>query len=84
MKITDVEVRESARLVRPRAVPDCLSMNEFVEEVDTMLWTMVIVLLFFWVLGVATSHTMSGFIHILYALAMVAAVVRIIRKRGVV
>ena len=49
-----------------------------------MLWTMVIVLLFLWVLGVATSHTMSGFIHILYALAMVAAIVRIIHKRGVV
>lgn len=59
-------------------------MNEFVEEVDTMLWTMVIVLLFLWVLGVATSHTASGFIHILYVLAMVAAVVRIILKRGVV
>ena len=59
-------------------------MNHFVKEVDIMLWTMVIVLLFLWVLGVATSHTMSGFIHILYALAMVAAIVRIIHKRGVV
>ena len=49
-----------------------------------MLWTMVIVLLFLWVLGVATSHTMSGFIHVLYALAMLAAVARIILKRGVI
>ena len=49
-----------------------------------MLWMMVIVLLSLWVLGLATSHTMSGYIHVLYAVAMVAAVARIVSKRGVV
>ena len=49
-----------------------------------MLWVLVIVLLALWVLGLLTSHTASGYIHILYALALIAAVVRIISRRGVV
>ena len=49
-----------------------------------MLWAMVIVLLALWVLGRSTSHTASGYIHILYALAIITAVDRIISKRRVV
>jgi hypothetical protein len=48
-----------------------------------MLWLVVFVLMFVWVLGVATSNTISGFIHVLYVLAMVAALVQVISKRGV-
>ena len=48
-----------------------------------MLWVVVIVLLFFWVLGVVTSHTMSGYLHVLYVLAIGAALARVIVKRHV-
>lgn len=48
-----------------------------------MLWIVAFVLTFFWVLGVATSYTMSGYIHVLYVLAMIAGLVRVISRRGV-
>ena len=61
-----------------------LPMNDFLRRWIVVLWTIVIVLLLFWVLGMATSNTMSGYIHVFYALAILAAVFRIITKRGVV
>jgi hypothetical protein len=54
-----------------------------IEEVMSMLWTVVVITLFLWVLGVGTSHMMAGYIHILFLLAFVAAVARLIQKRGV-
>jgi hypothetical protein len=49
-----------------------------------MLWIAVVFLLFFWVVGVASSHTFAGYINILYALACVLAIVGIVLKRRVV
>jgi len=60
-----------------RSVPECN------EEAMSMLWTIVVISLFLWVLGVGTSHMMAGYIHILFLLAFVAAVARLIQKRGV-
>ena len=48
-----------------------------------MLWFLVIVLMFVWVLGVATGHTMAGYIHVLYVLAMLVAIARVVMKRHV-
>jgi hypothetical protein len=46
-----------------------------------MLWTIFMVLLVLWVLGLATSYTMGGFIHILLVLAIVAVLIRVIQGR---
>jgi hypothetical protein len=43
-----------------------------------MLWTITIILLVLWLLGVVTSYTMGGFIHILLVIAIVVLLVRII------
>ena len=48
-----------------------------------MLWIIAISLLFLWVLAVATSNTMYGYVHILFVLAMLAALLRVILRRGV-
>lgn len=48
-----------------------------------MLWTIAVVLLVLWGLGLATSYTMGGFIHILLAVALVVVLVRIIQGRRV-
>jgi len=42
-----------------------------------MLWTTFLMLTVFWVLGVVTSHTLGGFIHVLLLLALVAILIRI-------
>jgi hypothetical protein len=49
-----------------------------------MLWTIFIVLLVLWVLGLVTANTMGGFIHILLVLAVVTVAIRLIQGRKVV
>ena len=46
-----------------------------------MLWTIGLILFVMWVLGLVTSYTMSGFIHILLVLALVAVILGIIQGR---
>ncbi len=46
-----------------------------------MLWTVVVILLLMWLLGMITSYTMSGVIHILLVVALVVVVVRLIQGR---
>lgn len=48
-----------------------------------MLETIAIILLVMWGLGLATSYTMGGFIHILLVLAVVVVVVRLIQGRRI-
>ena len=48
-----------------------------------MLWTIAVILLILWGLGLVTGYTMSGFIHILIVIAIVAVLVRIISGRRV-
>jgi len=46
-----------------------------------MLWTIAVILILMWLLGMITSYTMSGFIHILLVVALIAVLVRIIQGR---
>jgi hypothetical protein len=46
-----------------------------------MLETLVIVLLILWVLGMVSSYTIGGFIHILLVVAIVVVLIRVIRGR---
>jgi hypothetical protein len=57
---------------------------EVVEEVAKMLWTLFIVLLVLWLIGVISSYTLGGFIHILLVLALVALVFQLITGRTTV
>jgi len=46
-----------------------------------MLWTIAVVLFILWLLGLVTSYTMSGFIHILLVVAIVVVLIRVIQGR---
>ena len=46
-----------------------------------MLWTLFVILFIMWLLGMVTSYTMGGFIHILLILAVVAVVIQLITGR---
>jgi len=48
-----------------------------------MLWTLAVILIVLWALGLVTSYTMGGFIHILIVVAVVAILVRVIQGRRV-
>ena len=48
-----------------------------------MLWTLFVILLVLWMLGLVTSYTLGGFIHILLVLALVVLVVNLVQGRRV-
>ena len=49
-----------------------------------MLYTFAVVLLVLWLLGLVTSTTMGGFVHVLLVIAVVMVLVRIIQGRRIV
>jgi hypothetical protein len=46
-----------------------------------MLWTIFVVLLILWLLGMVSSYTLGGFIHILLVLAIVVVLINVIQGR---
>ena len=46
-----------------------------------MLWTIFVILIVLWLLGLVSSYTMGGFIHILLVLAIVVVLIRVIQGR---
>ncbi len=46
-----------------------------------MLWTIAVILFVLWALGLVTSYTLSGYIHILLVLAIVALIIGVIQGR---
>ena len=51
------------------------------ERNRNMLWTVFVILLILWLLGLMTGYTMGGVIHILLVIAIVVMLVRVIRGR---
>ncbi|MBS1494856.1 MAG: lmo0937 family membrane protein [Bacteroidetes bacterium] len=49
-----------------------------------MLWTIAIILLVLWAIGLVSSYTIGGFIHILLVLAIITILIRLIQGRKVV
>jgi len=46
-----------------------------------MLWTIAVVLVVLWALGLVTSYTLGGFVHVLLVLALAVMAIRIIQGR---
>ncbi|WP_157468175.1 lmo0937 family membrane protein [Desulfatibacillum aliphaticivorans] len=46
-----------------------------------MLWTIAVFLIVMWTLGLITSYTMGGFIHVLFVIAVVVVLTRVIQGR---
>jgi Family of unknown function (DUF5670) len=51
---------------------------------EKMLWTLFVILLVLWLLGLVTSYTFGGFVHILLVLAVIVLLVRLVQGRRVV
>lgn len=48
-----------------------------------MLWTIAVVLVILWLIGLMTAYTMGGLIHLLLVIAIIVVVVRLIQGRKV-
>ncbi len=46
-----------------------------------MLWTIFVVLVILWLLGIVTSYTLGGFIHLLLVIAIAVVLIRVIQGR---
>ena len=61
---------------------ECSSVHlSHADKEKRMLWTIFVILLVMWLLGLVTSYTMGGFIHILLVIAIVVALIQIISGR---
>jgi hypothetical protein len=49
-----------------------------------MLWTIAVLLILLWALGMVSSYTIGGFIHLLLVLAVISVLIRLIQGRPVV
>jgi hypothetical protein len=49
-----------------------------------MLWTIAVILLVLWLLGLVSSYTMGGFIHVLLVIAIVVVLINVIQGRKIV
>ena len=47
-----------------------------------MLWTIFVILVILWLLGMVSSYTLGGFIHLLLVLAIVVVLIRVIQGRN--
>jgi Family of unknown function (DUF5670) len=48
-----------------------------------MLWTIFVILLIMWALGLVTSYTMGGLVHILLVIALVVLVINLVQGRRI-
>lgn len=65
--------------------PECPRWNAALrmlrERENVMLWTVAVILMVLWLLGMASSYTMGGFIHGLLVLAIIVVLLRLIHGR---
>jgi len=53
-------------------------------EDANMLWTLFVILLILWLLGIVTTYTLGGFIHLLLLVALVVLILQLLSGRRVV
>jgi hypothetical protein len=58
-------------------------MTNNARKESDMLWTIAVILLVFWALGLVSSYTLGGFIHLLLILAIIVVLIRVIQGRRV-
>jgi hypothetical protein len=46
-----------------------------------MLWTIALILIVLWLLGLVTSYTLGGFVHVLLVVAIIVVLIRVIQGR---
>ena len=63
-------------------VPGNDGMMKLTKENYTMLYTIAVVLILLWALGLVSAYTMGGFIHILLVIAVVVVLLRLISGRS--
>jgi hypothetical protein len=73
----------------PSMIRHLLTFNDLLhsglahDKAFLMLWTIAIILFVLWALGMVTSSTMGGFIHLLLVVAIISVLIRVIQGRKI-
>jgi DMSO reductase anchor subunit len=70
-----------ARLRSPGHWRDTCTSNARPFSEEIMLWTIFVILLVLWLLGLVSGYTLGGFVHILLVIAIVVVLIRVISGR---
>lgn len=54
----------------------------YIQSIHTMLYTIAAILLILWLLGVVTSYTLGGFVHLLLVIAIIVVLIRLIQGKN--
>jgi len=65
-------------------MPLVFTDNRHLTREKVMLWTICMVLIVLWLLGIVTSYTMGGLIHVLLVIAIIVMLLRIIQGRRII
>jgi hypothetical protein len=68
----------------PRCDRRCFTDTVLTAEGVPVLWTIFAILLVLWLLGLVSSYTLGGYIHLLLLLALVVVIVRVLQGRPAV
>jgi hypothetical protein len=67
--------------VVPLAGAPVARRRQALRREDAMLWTIAVILAVLWLLGMVSSYTMGGFVHLLLLLAVVVVLINLIQGR---
>ena len=75
------EIVEIIGLDKRNGSGSCEDTYNLTERNNPMLWTIFVILLVLWLLGLVSSYTLGGFIHILLVIAIVVLIIQLISGR---
>jgi hypothetical protein len=58
-------------------------VDDYSKDNEIMLWTIFVILLVMWLLGLVTAYTFGGLVHILLVLALVVLVIQLVQGRRI-
>ncbi len=62
-------------------LPTATTTPDLIQENDKMLWTITIILFILWIVGLVSSYTLGGWIHILLVLAIIVLIFNLLSGR---
>ena len=72
-----LEIFHSISALLPRGAKEVRNLN----RKNSMLWTIFVILLVLWLLGLVSSYTLGGFIHLLLVIALVVLIIQLLQGR---
>jgi predicted nucleic acid-binding Zn ribbon protein len=82
--LSGIKIAAGRPAAKARTSPDRTERDERCSTIErnvTMIWTIVVILLLLWLLGMITSYTVGGLVHILLVVALIVVLVRLIQGR---